>query len=84
MLLMAAEEMVTAEPVALSITGMLLLCPTPTLPKFRLVGLTPNIPAAVPLPDREMGRVEFVASEITEIFPLALPAEVGEKIVPKV
>jgi hypothetical protein len=82
--LIAAEEIVTADPVALSITGRLLLCPIPTLPKFRIGGLTPNTPAAVPVPDREMARVEFVASEATEILPLAFPAEVGVKTVPKV
>ena len=36
----AAEETITVEPVALSVAVMLLLCPTTTLPKLRVPGLT--------------------------------------------
>ena len=38
----AAEETITVEPVALSVAVMLLLCPTTTLPKLRVPGLTVN------------------------------------------
>jgi hypothetical protein len=82
--LIEGEETVTAEPVALSVTGILLFCPRPTLPKFKATGLTPNTSAAAPLPDREMGRAEFEAFESTEMLPLALPAEIGAKMAWKV
>jgi len=82
--LVVAEETVTLEPVALSVAVKLLLWPTTTLPKSKIAGLTPNwpAPATVPVPARETVRLE--ASEITEMLPLALPGEVGEKTVPKV
>ena len=37
-----AEETVTLAPLALSEAGRLLLCPTTTLPKFKLAGDTVN------------------------------------------
>jgi hypothetical protein len=79
-----AEEMVTLEPVALSVPVMLLLCPTTTLPKLSVAGLMVNWPAAVPVPDSRIARLGFEAFETTEMLPLALPAEVGAKEAPKV
>ena len=36
------------------------------------------------MPDSEIVRVELEASETTEMLPLTLPAEAGEKTAPKV
>ena len=38
----------------------------------------------MPLPDREMARVELEALETTERLPVTLPAEFGAKTTPKV
>jgi hypothetical protein len=38
----------------------------------------------VPLPDRGIVRAAVEAVETTEMLPLALPAELGVKVVPKV
>jgi hypothetical protein len=51
-LLTDADETVTLALVALSVAVMFLLCPTITLPKPKLVGETPNVPTAVPVPDK--------------------------------
>lgn len=79
-----AEETVTLEPVALSDAVRLALCPTTTLPKFKLEGETVNWPAAVPVPANEIASVEFEALDTTEMLPLALPAEMGANTAPKV
>ncbi len=75
-----AEEIVTLDPLALSVAIKLLLVPTTTLPKFGVVGLTANWPVPVPVPDKAIVRVEFEAFEITERFPLALPLDFGAKV----
>jgi hypothetical protein len=79
-----ADDTVTFDPVALNVAVNWLLWPTTTLPKFKVVGLTPNWPGTVPVPDREMVRVELEASEVNEIVPLVAPAVVGAKFAPKV
>ena len=53
------------------------LFPTVTLPKLRLVGLSPNVPGVTPVPDRGMVRVGFEALEVMVRLPLALPADDG-------
>lgn len=79
------EETVTLEPVALRAAVMLLLVPTTTLPKSKVVaGLMANWPAAVPVPDRETVRFELEAFERTEMLPLAPAEEPGAKVTPKV
>lgn len=40
--LMLAAETVTPDPLAVSVVVRLLLCPTVTLPKFSVAGLTAN------------------------------------------
>jgi len=76
-LVVVGDETVTLDPLALRAIVRLLLIPTTRLPKFKVVGLTANRPAAVPVADRDIVRVEFEASEITEMLPLALPLDFG-------
>ena len=79
-----AEVTVTLAPLALSVTGRLLLAPTTTLPKLKLPGLTENWPAAVPLPDKATDGCVPDASDTSAIFPLADPADCGVKVTLKV
>jgi hypothetical protein len=79
-----AEVTVTLPPVALSVAVMFLLCPTITLPKPKLVGATPNVPTAMPVPDKLMAGRVFDALETTETLPAGLPAACGVKLTLKV
>jgi len=79
-----AEDTVTLEPVALKVAGMFAVCPTTTLPKFRVAGLTPNCPETAPVPDKEMVRVALEALDVIAMLPLKLPPVAGAKSVPKV
>lgn len=79
-----AEETVTLEPEALRVPVKLLLAPTTKLPKPKVAGVTVNWPAAVPVPEREMVRVELEALETTATLPLTLLADVGVKTTLKV
>ena len=83
-LLDVAEETVTLEPAALRVAFKLLLVPTTTLSKPKVVGATPNWPAELPVPEREMDREELAAVETKEMLPVTLPAESGAKATPKV
>ena len=78
-LLTDADVTVTLEPVALSVAVMFLLCPTVTLPKPKLVGATPNVPTAVPVPDKLIAGRVFDAFETTETLPVGVPAACGVK-----
>lgn len=55
------------------------MLPTVTLPNERLVGLDPKAPNATPVPDKTLVSVEFDASEVIVIVPLALPLVCGAK-----
>jgi hypothetical protein len=79
-----ADEIVTLDPVALSVIGRLLVVPTVTLLKFMLVGDSANCPEAAPAPDNDIVSDEFDAVDITEMLPDALPLVVGAKTAPKV
>ena len=56
------------------------MVPTATLPNASELGLDPNAPGAVPVPDSGMANVESDAFDAMLIFPLALPADVGVKV----
>jgi len=75
--LVLAEEIVTLPPLALNVSVRLLLEPTATLPKSRLLGETANWPTAAPVPDSAIDGAVPVAFETTARLPLALPAESG-------
>jgi len=79
-----ADDTVTFDPVALNVAVMFLLCPTTTLLKSKVEGLTLSRPGTVPVPDKEMVSVAFEASEVNEIVPLAEPPVVGANVAPKV
>src|SRR6266496_457097 len=83
-LLTEAELTITLAPVALRVAVMDLLCPTVTLPKPKLVGLTPNVPTAVAVPDKLIAGRVLEASEATEMLPVGLPAASGVKLTLKV
>lgn len=56
------------------------MLPTVTLPKLRLDGVDPRLPAAAPVPDNGMARVGSEAFEVMVTPPLALPAESGVNV----
>jgi hypothetical protein len=79
-----AEVTVTLALVALSVAVMFLLWPTVTLPNPKLVGETPNVPTAAPVPDKLIAGRVFEALETTETLPVGLPAACGAKLTLKV
>jgi len=73
-----AEEMVTVDPpVLVRVSERLVLLPTCTLPKARLVGLAVSVPCVIPVPERGMLRLGFDPLEVMLTLPLAAPAVVG-------
>jgi len=78
-LVVVAEDTVTLDPVAVRVFVRVLLLPTVTLPKFKVVALEVSWPAEVPVPDSAIVRVEFEAFETTLIPPLVLPPTFGVK-----
>ena len=83
-LVLLAEPMVMAEPLALSVPDNFWLEPTTTLPKFRLAGETLSCPDAAPAPERAMVRLGFDASDDIAMLPLALVLDCGLKLAVKV
>jgi len=76
--LTAITEIVTDDPpVLVTVSESVLLTPTCTLPKLRLVGFEPRVPAATPVPDNGIVNVGFEPFEVTVTVPLAAPADVG-------
>jgi hypothetical protein len=71
-------------PVFVTVSDKVLLFPTCTLPKPRLVGFDPSAPAAVPVPDNGIVSVGFDPFEVMVTLPLAAPVDVGEKATLKV
>ncbi len=69
-LVVVADKMVTLDPVAVRVFVRVLLRPTVTLPKFKVVALEVSWPAEMPVPDKAIVRGEFEAFENTEIPPL--------------
>jgi hypothetical protein len=72
-----AEVIVALAPLTLSVAFSVLLVPTTTLPKLKLVGDAANWPAVVPVPDSAIPRFEAGGLKPTEMLPLAVPATVG-------
>ena len=60
------------------------LIPTVTLPKLRLVGFDPSVPAATPVPDMGMVSVGLEAFEVIVMLPLTLAADAGVNVTVKV
>ena len=82
--LMLALDSVMLDPLALSEAVKLLLCPTVTVPKLSVAGLTANWPETVAVPARVIVTFASDASETTKIDPLKFPPEVGLNVEAKV
>lgn len=54
--------------------------PTVTVPKLRLAGLAPKVPAVVPVPVNGIVRVGLGAFEVSVRLPLAAPLAVGANV----
>ena len=80
LLVLLADETVTADPEALRLPPNDALDPTDTVPKLSEVGETANWPCPVPVPENAMLSGEFEAVEITAIVPLAEPVLVGANV----
>ena len=65
-------------PVLVTVSDRVCLLPTVTLPKLRLVGFDPNVPAVTPVPDNAIVSVGLEPSEVIVTVPLALPLVCGE------
>ena len=61
----------------LNTSDFVLLLPTCTLPKLRLVGFAEIVPSAVAVPDKETVSNGFDALLVTVSVPVGLPAVVG-------
>src|SRR5215470_4197075 len=77
--------MVTLDPpVLVTVSERDLLLPRVMLPKPRLVGFDPRVPAVTPVPVRGMVRVGLEALEVMVTVPVALLAAVGVNVTLKV
>ena len=71
-------EIVTlVPPLLVTVSDSVCLFDTCTLPKLRLVGFAPSVPAVTPVPDNGIVNVGFDAFEVIVTFPLTVPAEGG-------
>jgi hypothetical protein len=76
--LAATAEIVMLEPpVLVTVSDKVFLTATCTLPKLRLVGFEPSAPAATPVPDKGIARLEFDAFDVIVTAPLTAPAAAG-------
>ena len=80
----AAELIVTLDPMAVTLPVFVAVCPTITLPKSILAGLTDSCPGALADPDRLIPRLGLDASEVSVKVPVEVPLAVGAKVTPKV
>src|SRR6266404_1959517 len=80
LLLLLPEVTVTEAPVAVRLPLREALALTTTLPKLSVPGETDSCPAAAPVPDRAMLRVELDASERIARLPVAAPALAGANL----
>jgi hypothetical protein len=83
-LVLVPEEMVTEEPVALSMPGKDAGDPVLTLPKFKAKGDSVNCPGVFPFPDSGMLSCGFDALERIARFPEIEPETGGAKTTLKV
>ena len=81
-LLLVAAVTVTLAPLAVIVPDAVPLWPTTTLPRLRVVGLTPRVPVVVVVPIPESGTVtvEFEAVELIVMVPVRVPVAVGVNI----
>jgi len=74
------EEIVTLEPVAVSVPVSPFVLPTVTDPKLKLAGLMPSWPLLVPVPAIEIGRLGLGALEVMVKVPVREPADFGANV----
>jgi hypothetical protein len=74
-----ADEIVTLDPVAERLAVSVLMLPTFTLPKFKVLALEVSFPPETPVPESAIVSEEFEAFEFTVIPPLELPPAFGVK-----
>jgi len=74
-LAVAAEIVRLDPPVLVSVSDKVVLLPTWTLPKLRLVGLAVSAACATPVPDSGRFTAELEALEEKVMLPLELPAD---------
>jgi hypothetical protein len=78
-LLLLTALTVTLDPPAARVPDELPLVPTTTLPRARVAGVTPSVPAValVPIPESGTVTVEFEAVEMIVMVPVRVPVVVG-------
>src|SRR5215469_2346465 len=76
-LLLLAAVTVTLAPLAVIVPDAVPLWPRTTLPRSRVAGVTPSLPAVVPIPERGSVTVEFEAVELIVMAPVRVPVAVG-------
>ena len=76
-LTVTCETVIADPPVLLNTSDLVLVLPTCTLPKLRLVGLALMVPCDGAVPERETVSDGFDASLVTVSVPVGLPAAVG-------
>jgi len=83
-LVVVPDEIVTGEPVTLSVPEREAFDPVLMLPKFKDVGVNVNCPGVLPLPARPILSCGLEASETIVRFPAIEPETVGAKTTPNV
>lgn len=79
-----ACEIVTLDPpVLVTVSDVLLLLPTCTLPNARLAGLGESVPGVTPVPVKETATLLFVPFEVVAkvTLPLKFPVPVGANVI---
>ncbi len=84
LLLAAAEEIVTAAPLAARVPFSAAVDPTVTLPKLSVAGETDSCPGVVPVPESAMLSGELDASDTRDKVPFTAPAVAGANFTVKV
>jgi hypothetical protein len=79
-----AEVIVVLASLTLRVAFRVLLEPTTTLPKLKLVGDAASWPAVVPVPDSTIPRLAAGGLKPTEILPVFVPATFGANTTLKV
>ena len=81
-LLLLTALTVTLDPPAVRVPDAVPLVPTTTLPRARVAGLAPSVPAVavVPIPESGSVTVEFEAVELIVMVPVRVPVAVGVNV----
>ncbi len=80
LLLTPKLEIVTDDPVALSVPFIVPFAPTTMLPKLRLAGESDSCPCDVPVPESAILKFELSAVDVMVSFPAAEPVAIGANV----